>query len=422
MILSLSLSPLALAILLSLQPSLSAFSHFLFVTLSAMRDVIIIGSGLVGSALAFDLLHLGLSVLVLEREADIGAGVSRSNSGILHTGFDSEVGTLETQLIRKQAERWPKIFDLLNIPYKIPGAVLLARNADEVARLETIQNDAVKNGVVTNILSKAEIKKLEPNAVAEAGLHVPGEAMTDPFEVMRRLLANVEVRLHTAVKAVEQTNESPIVVTNNERLEAHFVVNAAGLFADEFTDEFHITPRRGEFIVFEKGTANLVNHILLPMPNKFTKGVLVFPTLHGYLCAGPSAEDQEDKHDWTPHLNVLPTLHEKASQMLPKLQELQPVTAWAGLRTVGHPRNYFIEFSKRIPNLLHVAGIRSTGLSACLGISAYVVKLLKERGLESKPSGNFFSIPTFSDFKPWWERLNELRKIDAARKEKSRAQ
>lgn len=379
-----------------------------------MYDVIVIGSGLVGSATAFDLHQIGLNVVVLEREGELGAGASRSNSGILHTGFDSEGGTLETQLIRKQAERWQDIFNKLNIPYKIPGALLLANNSEEVEKLETIQQDAATNGVETKILSREETKRLEPNAVAEASLHVPDEAMTDPFEVMRRLLANIEVRTDTTVQAVEENNDNLIVITNNERLESRFVINCAGLFADEFTNEFQITPRRGEFIVFEKGTANLVHHILLPMPNKFTKGVLVFPTLHGYLCAGPSAEDQDDKHDWTPHQNVLPTLHEKAAQMLPTLKNFHPINAWAGLRTVGHPRNYFIEFSKRVPNLLHVAGIRSTGLSACLGISDYVVKMLREKGLESKPFTASFTAPTFNDFKPWWERLNALRNVDSA--------
>jgi glycerol-3-phosphate dehydrogenase len=377
------------------------------------HDVIIIGSGLVGSAVAFDLKRMGLDVVVLERERELGAGASRSNSGILHTGFDSQVGTLETQLIRKQAERWLSVFDTLEIPYKLPGALLLAKNSEAVERLESIQQDAAKNGVMTEILSGEKTKQLEPNAVAEASLHIPGEAMTDPFEVMRRLLANVEVRLNTTVTATEVNEEETRVITPTETFTARFVINCAGLFADEFTDEFQITPRRGEFIVFGKGTANLVNHILLPVPNKFTKGVLVFPTLYGYLCAGPSAEDQKDKHDWAPHQSALPTLHKKAIEMLPALKNLQPVNAWAGLRTVGHPRNYFIQFSKRVPNLLHVAGIRSTGLSACLGISDYVVTMLKERGLESKSFTTSFPNLTFNDFKPWWERLNVLRNIDA---------
>jgi glycerol-3-phosphate dehydrogenase len=376
-------------------------------------DIAIIGSGLVGAAIAHDLVQWGLKVVVLEREGDLGAGASRSNSGVLHTGFDSKPGTLETQLIRKQAERWVSIFDQLGVPYKKVGAVLLAKNDSEVSRLETIQLNAQTNGVATHILSKKEFKQLEPHAIAQAALHIPGESMTDPYEVMRRLLWGIELRLNTTVTGLEETVEGIRVVTPSEHITAGYVVNCAGLFADELTQEFRITPRRGEFIVFDKSSSHFINHILLPMPNDFTKGVLVFPTLYGYLCAGPSANDQDDKTDWTPHADMLPVLHQKAAEMLPELNNLKPVSAWAGLRTVGHPHNYFIEFSKTIPNLLHVAGIRSTGLSACLGISDYVMKMLKER-LEKKPPPTF-NKPTFSDSQPWWERLNTLRNVDINR-------
>jgi glycerol-3-phosphate dehydrogenase len=374
-------------------------------------EIAIIGSGLVGSAIAFDLMRLGIKIVVLESQSELGAGVSRSNSGILHTGFDSKPGTLETQLIRKQSERWPTIFEELGIPYKKVGAVLLAKNQSEITKLESIQRDALGNGVNTKILSKTKIQKLEPNVIAQAALHIPDEAMTDPYEVMRRLLYNVELKLNSPVISLTETLDSITVITPHERIKAKYAINCAGLFAGMFTDELGITPRRGEFIVFEKGSTPWVRHILLPMPNEFTKGVLVFPTLYGYLCAGPSAEDQEDKQDWTPHADALYTVHQKAAEMLPMLKNYQPVSAWAGLRTVGHPHNYNIEFSKKLPHLLHVAGIRSTGLSACLGISEYVIQLLKAKGLEQKSSPHFIK-PTFTDTQPWWERLNSLRNID----------
>jgi glycerol-3-phosphate dehydrogenase len=374
-------------------------------------EIVIIGSGLIGSAIAFDLHQMGIKVLVLERESQLGAGVSCSNSGILHTGFDSKSGTLETQLIRKQAKRWPAIFDGLEIPYKKIGAILLAKNVDEAARLESIQHQAQLNGVSTSILSKLEVSKLEPNALAEAALLVPDEAMTDPYEVIRRMMWGIEVRLETAVTGLEETSSGVKVISSKGNFTARFVINCAGLFADEVTGEFKITPRRGEFIVFEKNTQHFVNHILLPMPKEFTKGVLVFPTLYKYVCAGPSAEDQDDKTDWTPHQDQLSILHQKAIEMLPVLKNLKPVNTWAGLRTVGHPRNYFIEFSKKLPKLLHVAGIRSTGLSACLGISEYVVDMLKEHGLEQRLSP-ILTKPTFTDAQPWWERLNSLRNVD----------
>ena len=240
---------------------------------------------------------------------------------------------------------------------------------------------------------------------------IPGESITDPYEVMRRLLWDTDVKLNSKVTTLEPLGETINIITTQGIINARYVINCAGLFADEFTQEFQITPRRGEFIAFEKGSTNLIKHILLPMPNEFTKGVLVFPTLHGYLCAGPSAEDQEDKTDWTPHKKVLPILHQKASEMVPALETMQSVSAWAGLRTVGHPHNYLIEYSKQIPQLLHVAGIRSTGLSACLGISDYVIKMLKDRGLR-ETSAAVFSKPVFSDSQPWWKRLNTLRKVD----------
>jgi glycerol-3-phosphate dehydrogenase len=380
------------------------------VSISGNYDVIVIGSGLVGAAIAFDLHQMGIRVMVLEREADMGAGVSRTNSGILHTGFDSTPGTLEIQLIRNQAKRWPNIFDRLEIPYQKIGALLLAKDSDEAAKLESIRQQAQINGVSTRILNQHQVKDLEPHAAAQAALHIPDEAMTDPYEVVRRFLWGIEVRLETIVTGLEETSSGVSVTTSKGIFTADTVINCAGLFADEFTGEFKITPRRGEFIVFERQTKRLVNHILLPLPNEFTKGVLVFPTIYGYICAGPTAEDQENKHDWQPHQDQLPLLQQKATEMLPALKQSQPITAWAGLRTVGHPHNYFIEFSKQIPNLLHVAGIRSTGLSACLGISEYVVGILTARGLENRSSPQF-SKPSFSDTQPWWERHNAIRNV-----------
>ena len=135
-------------------------SLFMYKIAQMTYEVAIIGSGLVGSAIAYDLKNLGVRTIILESESDLGAGASRSNSGVLHTGFDSKPNTLETQLIRKQAERWPDIFAKLKIPYKKTGAVLLAKNSDEATGLKTIQKDALANGVKTNILSRQEIQRL----------------------------------------------------------------------------------------------------------------------------------------------------------------------------------------------------------------------------------------------------------------------
>lgn len=381
-------------------------------------DVIVVGSGLVGAAVAYDLHRAGQRVVVLEREQELAAGASRSNSGVLHTGFDSPPGTFETQMIREQAGRWPHIFDELNIPYRIPGALLLAHTEAETQQLAGIAQKAALNGVDTELLDEAATRAAEPNCRAQASLRVPGEAITDPYEVVSRLLHGCDVRLGWQVEGVapggDGVKEDRVRVWGPQgELWARFVVNCAGLFADDLGNEgFSITPRRGEFVVFSDGSARLAHHILLPIPSEFTKGVLVFPTLYGQLCAGPTAVDQQDKADWTPQLAALPELQRKACAVLPVLEHEQVVDAWAGLRPVGHPHNFICRFSSRVPQMLHLAGIRSTGLSSCLGLSAWALGQLTAHGLEPRPAAPL-SPPPPSSGSPWWQRLNRLREVPA---------
>jgi glycerol-3-phosphate dehydrogenase len=376
-------------------------------------EVVVIGAGLVGAAIAYDLAGAGAQVLVLEAASEVAAGASRSNSGILHTGFDSTPDTFETHMILAQSARWRSVFADLEIPFRVPGALLLARDEEQAARLEDLAANAERNRVAVEIHDQASVQRLEPGAPAKAGLLVPGEAMTDPYEVVQRLLsAGPTVRLGWPVTHIMPEAEGAIVVGPMGQVRARFVINCAGLFADEVAGDgsFRITPRRGEFLVFPQGSADLVNHLLLPVPNSFTKGILVFPTLYGYLCAGPTAEDQEDKEDWRPRPEALERIRAYAVEVLPALKNVVPIDAWAGLRPVGHPHNYVVEWSAQTPALLHVAGIRSTGLSACLGLSQHVLGLLRDRGLETRPWIAPAAVAAETP-RPWWQRLNALRGI-----------
>lgn len=376
-------------------------------------DVVVVGAGLVGAAVAFELHRAGHRVVVCEAEGELGAGASRSNSGVLHTGFDSPPSTFETAMILRQSGRWREIFGALGVPFRTPGALLLA-SGNEVASLERLKDGAAQNGVEVHLLGREAVRRLEPGVSADAALHIPGEAITDPLEVIARLLYGVEVRLGCRVMSIETYADGLRLKTSTGDLQSPFIVNCAGLFADELTREFEITPRRGEFIVFERGSAALAKHILLPLPNSFTKGVLVFPTLHDYLCAGPTAEDQHDKHDWRPRPTALAELRHQAVAALPALREVPVVSAWAGLRPVGTPHNYLCQFSEQLPGLLHLAGIRSTGLSACLGLSSWALEQLTARGLPACPTHPFQTPPQIippSTPQPWWERLNALHGV-----------
>lgn len=383
--------------------------------MSEAYDVAIIGAGLVGAAIAFDLHHAGLRVVVLEAEQEICAGVSRTNSGMLHTGFDSKPGTLETRCIRRQAERWPLIFDELRIPYEIPGALLLAKTPEEEAKLPAVVAQAKQNGVEVELLSQAQTLARAGGAPALASVWVPGEAMTDPYETVRALLNGIEVRLGWRVSSIDEVGEDLVLSNGFEIVDARYAVNCGGLFADRLLrDGFTVSPRRGEFVVYPKAAADHLKHVLLPVPNEFTKGVLIFPTLYGYVCAGPTAEDSLDKTNWKPTPEGMQLLHQKATAVLPSLARFRPISAWAGLRTVGHPSNYIVRWSQSIPNVLNVAGIRSTGLSACLGISDYVMRLMRERGAINATVKPIEAVPQ-TETKPWWERHNTYRKINPSR-------
>lgn len=380
-------------------------------------DVAVVGAGLVGAA-AYDLAARGVRTVVLEKEAEPAAGASRANSGVVHTGFDSKPGELETKMILAQSRRWRGVFGALGVPYRETGALLAAVDEDESSRLPAIAENAARNGVEVELLGREEAKKLEPRILAAAGLLVPGESITDPYEVVRRMLASspkIETRLGWPVSSVEPDGEGAVVAGPQGKISAGFVLNCAGLFGDEIAgdDTFRIVPRRGEFAVFARGTASLVSRILLPVPTPGSKGVLVFPTLYGHLCAGPSAVDQEDKSDWRAREEELEFVKERGSRLLPEIRDLERTDSWAGLRPAGRAKNYVLGWSERVPAMYQVAAIRSTGLSSCLGLSEHVLEELALRGLELRPDGRRPVAARFEDDPPgpWWERLNALRGV-----------
>ncbi|MDQ2817815.1 MAG: FAD-dependent oxidoreductase [Candidatus Eremiobacteraeota bacterium] len=375
--------------------------------------VAVVGAGLIGAAVGYELADAGIETLVVDAAAEPAAGISRSNSGIVHTGFDSTPGTLETAMIRSQAARWRALFDALGVPYQVPGALLVGAEAADAESLAKLAANAARNGVSCQILDARDCLRLAPQVRAAAGLLIPEEALTDPYEVTRRLLgAGPPARFGCSVDEVAERGEHAMLRGGDLRLEADFVVNCAGLYADDIAADgsFSITARRGDFIVYDSGACDLVRHILLPPPSRHSKGVLVFPTLYGFVCAGPTAVDQTDKADWRPDPRVVAYIRERAEALVPKLASHRVVDSWTGLRAVGHPHNYIVQWSHRVPAMLHVAAIRSTGLSACLGLADYVRSLLGVRGVRSaRRLRNLGRPPDYDAPRPWWRRLADIR-------------
>jgi glycerol-3-phosphate dehydrogenase len=193
---------------------------------------------------------------------------------------------------------------------------------------------------------------------------------------------------------------------------AEFVVNCAGLNADTLAraadaGAFQIYPRKGEFFVFEPPDPELLEVVRLPVPSAGTKGVLVFPTVDGKLVAGPTAHDQRDKRDWSVRPEALTEVTGKAAVLVPELGGSRPIASYAGLRPAGRGVNYLIERSPVQPRMILAAAIRSTGLSACLGIAERVTELLADAGAELGEEEPLRPGPVPATMIPWWRRSAE---------------
>lgn len=334
--------------------------------------VAVIGGGVVGCAVAYTLATRGVEVILLEAERELGLQASGTNSGILHTGFDSPPGELETQLILRAAELRPALLEELGVPVIHCGAELVPHGENEAAEVKRIAENARTNGVETTLRG-------------DGVLEIPGESVTDPVAYTRGLASlaaarGAEIRTGARVEriAVVEDGLALSIVAGHEVSCTH-AVNCAGLYADEVArmagdDGFSIYPRKGEFFVFEPPEP--LGRILLPVPTKRTKGVLVFPRVDGGVAAGPTAHDQDDKTDWSVRPEAQEEVMSKARDMWPPLAGLEPVSSYAGLRPAGRGVNYLIGTSTACARLINVAAIRSTGLTASLGIGEYVAEMV----------------------------------------------
>jgi glycerol-3-phosphate dehydrogenase len=275
-----------------------------------------------------------------------------------------------------------------------------------------------ERAAVARLAENARANDVEVRLDEDGSLTVPGESVSDPVAYVHALAGAAQaggatIVLGARVGGVAGAGGDGLVVTldTGEQLRVRAAVNCAGLYADELArsagDELpDLYPRKGEFLVFEAAQDPPLEQILLPVPSALGKGVLVFPTLdRRAVIAGPTAREREDKRDRSVEANASELILAKARRMYPALEGLEPIGSYAGLRTAGRDANYVIERSRTLPALVHVAAIRSTGLSASLGIGEHVVEMLAEGGAISP--GHVRALPTPAPAQAgerWWER------------------
>jgi glycerol-3-phosphate dehydrogenase len=354
----------------------------------SVADVAIVGAGVVGCAMARRFALEGAKVVLLEREADLLSGASKANSAVLHTGFDAPSGSVELSCMQAGYAEYLSIRENHNLPLLKTGAMVVAWSEVERAALDRIEAQARTNGV-GNVerLTASEIHAREPelSPLALEALLVPGEHIVDPWSpflayLLQAKAHGAEISFATEVISGTFSGEVWTLQTSTGERRARIVINCAGLHGDRLDTRllgaasFQIRPRKGQFVVFDKAAAGLLRTIILPVPTERTKGVIVCPTAFGNVLVGPTAEEQDDRERATVEEETLRGLMARAAEIVPALAQMDVTAVYAGLRPATEEKEYRISV-RRDRNWITVGGIRSTGLTASLGIARHVYGL-----------------------------------------------
>ncbi|MFA6320618.1 MAG: NAD(P)/FAD-dependent oxidoreductase [Candidatus Omnitrophota bacterium] len=359
-------------------------------------DIVIIGGGVVGTAIARELSRYKVKVVLLEKEAELAFGVSKSNSGIIHPGTQHSPGTLKGKLCVQGNALTRKLAKELFIDFKKVGELIVAFTGEERTRLEQLKKDGDACGVPSlKMVTKAWLKKNEPNLSGEAlaALYAPTAGIISPYRWVYDFAENaisngVEIRTETKAEKIVITNPGFEIITPKGNFSAKYVINAAGLYADEIArmvgiNDFKICPRKGEEFLLDKKRENLTRHLLFPLPSKTSKGILVTRTSDGNPMIGPTAEDVQDREDLSTTEAGLKKVLEGAKKMVPSINENDIIAYFAGLRPASGD-DFIIRHEDKVPGFINVAGIQSPGLTAAPAIALMVTGLLKQAGLNMK--------------------------------------
>lgn len=365
------------------------------------HDVIVIGAGVVGCAMARRFALEGAKVVVLEKSGDILDGASKGNSAILHTGFDEVTNSIEHQCVTSGYQEFMDIHEKLNLPVLKTGALVIAWTLEQAELLDGLKDKSIANGV-TNVrrLTSKQIFEREPNlSDAHTGaIYIPTEYVIDPWTtpysyLLQAIEHGAKLSRNTEVLAGEFDGDYWRIETTVGPLKAKTVINCAGLYGDRIDaalihkTDFEIRPRKGQFLVYDKAASKLVTSIILPVPTKTTKGVVVCRTVFGNLLVGPTADEQESRDDTSVDTETLNFLRKKGESILPGLANYTVTATYAGIRPATRNQDYCI-MPYPDEGYISVGGIRSTGLSGALGIAKYVFKHYAEMGNRHKPVEN----------------------------------
>ena len=352
-----------------------------------MQDVVIIGGGAVGCAVARYLSRYRLDICLVERGEDVCVGTSKANSAICHAGFDAPLGSAKARFNVEGSRMMEGLSRELDFPYRRCGSLVLCFDEAELPHLRELLDRGVQNGVEgLELLDKAAFHALEPavSDKAVAALWAPTGAILCPFGMTVALAENAAAngcafRFNTEVSRIERRGGFFRLHTGGDFIDARVVISAAGVHGDALhnqlcEEKLTIVPRRGEYCLLDRTCGQLVRHTIFQLPSAMGKGVLVTPTVHGNLLVGPTAVDQPDKDRTATTAEGLAFAQDMARKSVPGLPLRDVITSFAGLRAHLAEGDDDFRVGQPVPGYFEALGIESPGLSSAPAIGAYLAE------------------------------------------------
>ena len=366
-----------------------------------MKDIIVVGAGIVGSLIARELSKYHLNVLIIDKENDVGNVTTMANSAIVHSGYDPEPNSLKAKLNVLGNKMFKQLCQDLDVNYGQIGSLTIALSDEQVLILHDLAKRAKENGVNVQLLSAEEIIKIEPNINPnlKMGLLAPTCGIVDPFNLCAHAMEcacdnGVELHLNEEVLNIVNCNSYFEIKTNHQTYQSKIVIDAAGLNSDKILNfiepcDWKITPRKGEYYVLDHYAPGLVNHVIFPIPTNKGKGILITLTTSGNYLVGPSSEFIDDNEDFSTDSLTLANVKKSALEMIPNIPFQHVIRCFSGLRATSTRHDFVIESAKSSKNFIVVGGIESPGLASSPAIAKYVVEEFVSKLINLTPKDDF---------------------------------
>lgn len=361
-------------------------------------DVIVIGAGVVGNAIARELSRYKIKIAVLEKELDVGMGASSRNSGVVHSGINYKSGSLRAILSVEGNNLLRYLCKELKVKISYIGKLTVAQDEKDEQTLYSLKEQGEANGVPgLKLLNSQKMKLIQPGIEGFSALYSPTTGIISPYGLTIALAENaitngVKFHLGCKVCAIKKYNDKFVVKTSvGKDFEASIVINSAGLHSDQISNmlgmnDYRIFPCRGEYLVLDKHLANSLSVLVYPAPRKNSAGLGIHltSTVDGNILIGPSDEYIDDRSDYSCTADIINKLIKKGHELLPSLSTLDVIRTFSGLRAKQTPpeikgyKDFVIEIRKDVPGFINLVGIESPGLTASPAIALRVKDMVSQ--------------------------------------------